>query len=228
MSALARCGTVALLLAGGEGTRTGGRKQFRRTAGRSILHHAAEGLLAVREIGGLVVVVPADRVAATTRELASLDRPFEVVAGGATRNASARAGLAALPERCAWVLIHDAARPFASPALIRRVLNATKKNGAAIPAMPVTDSTVEIADGAVQRYLPRGRLGAVQTPQGFDRATIEFAFARTRRTDFTDDASAVLAMGTPVAVVEGEATNLKITTTDELARALRELRRVRG
>lgn len=229
MSTLSRCRTVALLLAGGEGSRTGGRKQFRRSGGRSILRHAADGLLAVREIGGLVVVVPADRVQATRRELGALARPFEVVAGGPTRNASARAGLAALPPRCEWVLIHDAARPFASRQLVRRVLRAARTHGAAIPAVPVKDSTVEVGpDNRVRRYLRRERLGAVQTPQGFARARIEAAFARTRRSDFTDDASAVLQAGGPVVVVEGEAANLKITTPDELTRALRELRRTGG
>ena len=228
MSRLARCRTVALLLAGGEGTRTGGRKQFRRASGRSILRHAAEGLLAVREVGGLIVVVPADRVGATARELDSLARPFEVVAGGSTRNESARQGVAALPDRCQWVLIHDAARPFASTALVRRVLTAARAHGAAIPAVPVTDSTIEVArDGSLRRYVDRDRLGAVQTPQAFDRAVIERAFASSRRNDFTDDASAVLKCGEPVHVVAGEATNLKITTPEQLARALRELRRAR-
>lgn len=228
MSRLARCRTVALLLAGGEGTRTGGRKQFRRAAGRSILRHAAEGLLAVREVGGLVVVVPEDRVSATARELDSLPRPVEVVAGGTTRNESARRGVAGLPARCQWVLIHDAARPFASTALVRRVLSAARTHGAAIPAVPVTDSTVEVApDGSLKRYLDRDRLGAVQTPQGFARAVVERAFASSRRNDFTDDASAVLRSGEPVYVVAGEATNIKITTPEQLARALRDLRRAR-
>ena len=226
MTALARCSTVAILLAGGEGLRSGGRKQFRKAGGRSIMRHAAEGLVSVREVGGLMVVVPADAVTATRKELSTLHRPFEVVAGGATRNESSRNGLAALPERCHWVLVHDAARPFASAALIRRVLTAAKKTGAAIPAMPVSDSTIERAeDGSLKRYLDRERLGAVQTPQAFSRERIEAAFAGTRRTDFTDDAGAVLLAGSPVAVVDGEATNLKITGPDELSHALRELRR---
>lgn len=229
MSSLARCSTVALLLAGGEGVRSGGRKQFRKAGGRSILRHAAEGLAAVREIGGLVVVVPEDAIASTQRELAGLARPFEVVAGGATRNLSSRNGLAALPQKCRWVLIHDAARPFASPAMIRRVLKAAKQTGAAIPAVAVSDSTIECTeDGSLKRYLPRERLGAVQTPQGFERARIEEAFARSRRTNFTDDAGAVLRLGHEVAVVEGDPGNLKITSPEQLARALRELKRDRG
>ena len=231
-SNLSRCGTVAVLLAAGEGLRSGGRKQFRKSGGRSILRHAAEGLAAVREVGGLVVVVPEDAIANVSLDLAALNCPFEVVAGGATRNESSRRGVIALPVRCRWVLIHDAARPFASPALIRRVLNAARERGAAIPAVRVADSTVELgADGSLRRYLPRERLGAVQTPQAFARECIDAAFAATRRTDFTDDASAVLRIGKGVAVVEGEPTNIKITTPDELSRALRELRqsgRVRG
>lgn len=229
MSSLARCATVAILLAGGEGVRSGGRKQFRKAGGRSILRHAADGLAAVREIGGLIVVVPEDAIASTRRELAAIDKPFEVVAGGATRNLSSRNGIAALPPKCRWVLIHDAARPFASVALIRRVLRAAKAQGAAIPAVAVSDSTIECTtDGSLKRYLPRERLGAVQTPQAFARERIEQAFARSRRADFTDDAGAVLSAGHEVAVVEGEPGNLKITSPEQLVRALRELKRDGG
>jgi 2-C-methyl-D-erythritol 4-phosphate cytidylyltransferase len=229
MSAVARCTTIAILLGGGEGVRSGGRKQFRKAGGRSILRHAAEGLAAVREIGGLIVVVPEDAIAATRRELAAVGKPVEVVAGGATRNLSSRSGVAALPPKCRWVLIHDAARPFASPEMIRRVLKAAKQAGAAIPAVAVSDSTIECtADGSLKRYLPREQLGAVQTPQAFTRECIEEAFARSRRTDFTDDAGAVLRIGREVAVVEGEPGNLKITSPEQLARALRELKRDRG
>jgi 2-C-methyl-D-erythritol 4-phosphate cytidylyltransferase len=231
-STLSRCGTVAILLAAGEGLRSGGRKQFRKSGGRSILRHAAEGLAAVREVGGLMVVVPEDAIASVRLDLASLNCPIDVVAGGTTRNESSRRGMAALPARCRWVLIHDAARPFASQALVRRVLVAARKVGAAIPAVRVADSTVELgADGSLRRYLPRERLGAVQTPQAFSREGLDAALASTRRIDFTDDASVVIHSGKGVAVVEGEPANIKITTPAELSRALRELRqsgRIRG
>jgi 2-C-methyl-D-erythritol 4-phosphate cytidylyltransferase len=220
--------TIALLLAGGEGLRSGGRKQFRRVGGRSLLRHALDGLFAAREVGGVIVVVPADTVAAVERDLsASAPRGWwKVTAGGATRHLSSRAGLAQLPDACEWVLVHDAARPFASPELVRRVLRATKSVGAAVPAVAVADSTLEIdAQGHLRRYLPRERLRAVQTPQGFAREVIESAFASTRRTDFTDDASAVRRAGHEVAVVEGEAENRKITTGEDLRVAARELAR---
>lgn len=216
--------TIAVLLAAGQGVRAGGRKQFRRAAGKSILRHAAEGLLAVREVRGLVVVVPADAVEEVRGDLAGLDRVLDVVAGGATRHLSSRAGLAALPVTAELVLIHDAARPFASPALIRRVMRAARENGAAIPAVEVSDSTVELDDlGALHRYLDRGRLRAVQTPQAFRREVIERAFGKTRRKDFSDDACVVRRAGGAVTVVAGDLANRKITTPEELETALRTL-----
>lgn len=223
--------TVALLLAGGSGRRAGGPKQWRRAGGRSLLAHAAAGLWAAREVAGIVAVVPAADVGRARAELAGLDggRWLEVVAGGSTRHRSSAAGLAALPDPCELVLVHDAARPFASPALLRRVLRAARAHGAAVPALPVADSTIELdAGGRLERYLPRPRLRAVQTPQGFARTVLEEAFARTRRDDWGDDASCARAAGHPVAVVEGEEANRKITTAAELAAALRALRRREG
>jgi 2-C-methyl-D-erythritol 4-phosphate cytidylyltransferase len=110
------------------------------------------------------------------------------------------------------------------PALMRRVIRAARATGAAMPAVDVSDSTIELhADGALRRYLDRDRLRAVQTPQAFRREVIELAFAKQRRVDFPDDASVVRTSGRPVAVVEGESSNRKITTADELEAALRHL-----
>ena len=216
--------TVAIVLAAGEGLRSGGRKQFREAGGRSVLRHAIDGLCALRDIGGVIVVVPADAIDATRESLSDAPGVLEVVAGGATRHLSSRAGLAALPASCTTVLIHDAARPFASPKLIRRVLAAARATGAAVPAVPLHDSTIELdAEGGLRRYLARETLRAVQTPQAFRREVIEHAFARTRRTDFTDDAGVVRRVGGAVAVVEGDETNVKITSAEDLEQALRLL-----
>lgn len=216
--------TLAVLLAAGEGARAGGRKQFREAAGKSVLRHAAEGLLAVREIRGLIVVVPADAIESVRADLAALDRVLAVIAGGATRHLSSRAGVAALPDSTELVLIHDAARPFATPPLIRRVMRAARDVGAAMPAVPVPDSTIELdGEGTLRRYLPRERLRAVQTPQAFRREVLVRAFGATRSTDFPDDASVVRRSGAEVAVVAGEASNRKITTAEELEAALRLL-----
>jgi len=217
---------AAILLAGGRGVRAGTPKQFARAGGRTLLLHAVEPFLACREIGLVLLVTPADRVARVEREVRAQtwDRPVLVTAGGRTRHGSSRRGLAALPDAIDTVLIHDAARPFASPHLIRRVIRAARRHGAAIPAVPVTDSTVEMGRGdAVKGYLDRGRLRAVQTPQGFRRTVVERAFARFRRPDFPDDASVVRAAGDRVVVVDGEPTNTKITSAADLTAATRRL-----
>ncbi len=223
--------TVAILLGGGQGRRAGGPKQFRRAGGRSLLEHSARGLLALREIGGLVVVVPASDVDRVEAELdrAQLPRWRRVVAGGATRHLSSRCGLAALPDSCERVLIHDAARPFASPRLVRRLLRALQDPEVAgvIPVIAVHDSTIELgSDGvSLRRYLDRARLRAVQTPQAFRLGPLREAFDRLRGHDFADDAVALRRRGLRVDVVAGEEENLKVTTADELRWALRELAR---
>lgn len=216
--------TVAIVLAAGEGVRSGGRKQFREAGGRSVLRHAIDGLVGMREIQGVVVVVPADAVDATRAELDDVDGWLVVVAGGATRHLSSRAGLAALPDATQIVLVHDAARPFASPKMIRRVLRGVREFGAAVPAVGVSDSIVELfVDGGLRRYHDRSLLRAIQTPQGFQRDVIERAFRRTRRKDWTDDASVVREGGRRVEVVEGDPANVKITSLEDLERALRLL-----
>lgn len=223
--------TAAVLLGAGRGRRAGGPKQFRRVAGRTLLEHAADGLLELREIGGLVVVVPASEVEAVRKGFArtTWSRPISVVAGGATRHLSSRAGVAALPPEVERVLIHDAARPFASVRLIRRLLRALRDPAVAgvIPAVDVHDSTVLVegrGGGHLKEYLPRERLRAVQTPQAFRAAALREAFARSRGRDFCDDAIVLRRRGLRVDVVEGERENRKITTADELESALRELR----
>jgi 2-C-methyl-D-erythritol 4-phosphate cytidylyltransferase/2-C-methyl-D-erythritol 2,4-cyclodiphosphate synthase len=216
----------AIVLGAGSGSRAGQAKQFRRVGGRSLLYHACAPLTASPEVGGLIVVVPRGREVEVTAELddAGVAKLLAVVPGGATRSASARAGLAALPDACTIVLIHDAARPFASRQLVGRVVRAARRHGAAIPVLPVADSIVELrAVGTVRRYLAREVLAAVQTPQGFSRRVLLAAFARRRRLDFTDDASVVHAVGGKGHVVRGELGNRKITTAEELDAAVRRL-----
>lgn len=218
--------TCAVILAGGRGQRAGRAKQFVRVGGHSLLYHACLPFAECREVGGVVVVVPPRRRARVARELtaAGLPKLLAVVAGGATRHLSARAGLRALPSSCSRVLIHDAARPFVTGALIRRVVRAIRQHGAAIPVLDVADSVIEVGRaGAVTRYLPRGRLRAVQTPQGFDLRTLREAFARSRHADATDDASVVQRAGGRVVTVAGDPANVKITTLEQLTEAVDRL-----
>ncbi len=201
----------AIVVAGGGGLRFGGPKQFEDLHGRRVLDWSVAAARGACD--GVVVVVPADR-AATSGDSG-------VVAGGATRSASVRAGLAAVPADADIVVVHDAARPLAGPELFHRTVAAVRDGAdAAIPAIPVTDTVKEVDGGRVVATVDRSRLVTVQTPQAFRAAILRRAHAGDP--DATDDAALVEAMGGRVVVVEGDPRNLKLTSPDDLlvARAL--------
>ena len=176
---------------------------------RRVLDWALQAAQSVSE--GVVLVVPAD---ATGRREPGVDA---IVPGGATRSQSVRAGLAAVPPEADVVLVHDAARPFASVELFRAVIDAIEKGAdAAIPGV-VPSSTIKRVNkaGRVAETLERDRLVEVQTPQGFRAVVLRHAHAD--EPDATDDAALVEAAGGTVAVVPGEATNIKLTHAHDLA-----------
>jgi 2-C-methyl-D-erythritol 4-phosphate cytidylyltransferase/2-C-methyl-D-erythritol 2,4-cyclodiphosphate synthase len=145
------------------------------------------------------------------------------VFGGATRQASVLVGLAAIePIAPQLVLVHDAARPFASGALIDRAIDAGAATGAAIPALPVTDTVKRVDSGArVVETIDRTTLRVVQTPQAFAFTALLAAHRRAAaagRTDFSDDAALAEWAGLPVSTFEGEASNVKLTTADDFLR----------
>ena len=142
-----------------------------------------------------------------------------VVPGGATRSASVRLALAVLNDDVEYVLVHDAARPFAPPSVVARVLDALRAGEqAVIPVLPVTDTvkTVDV-DGFVVQTHDRASLRAVQTPQGFTRSLLVRAHATGD--DATDDAGLVEALGVRVRTVDGDPAGAKITTADDLVAA---------
>ncbi|HEY4981441.1 MAG TPA: bifunctional 2-C-methyl-D-erythritol 4-phosphate cytidylyltransferase/2-C-methyl-D-erythritol 2,4-cyclodiphosphate synthase [Pseudolabrys sp.] len=216
---------AAVVVAAGRGARAGGDlpKQFRRIGGETMLRRA---LLMFVEHGnvGLVqpVIHPEDLALfqAATANMTMLAPAF----GGATRQASVRAGLEALsPRHPDIVLIHDAARPFASAELVARAIAATMRTGAAIPALAVTDTVKSVdAEGLVDKTLDRNALRLVQTPQGFAFALLLAAHRRAAaagREDFTDDAALAEWAGMKVAVFAGEPGNIKITSAEDFARS---------
>lgn len=155
------------------------------------------------------------------------ERLLPPVTGGATRQASVRAGLKRLkeltPER---VLVHDAARPFASPALIGRVNEALREHDGAVPGLPVTDTLKRVDNGMIGTTVERSGLWSVQTPQGFVFDAIlsaHDAAAEQDRNDFTDDASLAEWHGLAVAIVGGETQNVKLTTDEDFAMAERQM-----
>jgi len=151
-------------------------------------------------------------------EAALLFRGVRILAvtGGERRQDSVTNGLAALSAEVDIVLVHDAARPFASPDLVERVIAAAREHGAAVPTIPVPDTVKRIEGDTVAETVERSALGLAQTPQGFRREVLEAAYEALGGADVTDDASAVELAGGRVAIVEGEPGNFKVTTPTDL------------
>jgi 2-C-methyl-D-erythritol 4-phosphate cytidylyltransferase / 2-C-methyl-D-erythritol 2,4-cyclodiphosphate synthase len=216
---------AAVVVAAGRGVRAGGGgpKQYRQIGGEPVIRASLKAMLGHPGIALVQPVIhPEDRALfdAASAGLAVL----APVLGGATRQASVRAGLEALRPRAPdLVLVHDAARPFASPALIARGIAAARACGAAIPALPVADTVKTVdRDGAVTGTIDRAQLRLVQTPQAFAFAPLLEAHQRAHaagREDFTDDAALAEWAGIKVGTFEGEAGNMKLTTADDFLRA---------
>jgi 2-C-methyl-D-erythritol 4-phosphate cytidylyltransferase / 2-C-methyl-D-erythritol 2,4-cyclodiphosphate synthase len=215
---------AAVVVAAGRGFRAGGEgpKQYREIGGEPVIRTSLKGLASHPGIAMVQPVIHPDDIDLFRAAAAGLG-VLEPVLGGATRQASVRAGLEALsPRRPDLVLVHDAARPFASAALIARGIAAAGASGAAIPAIAVAD-TVKTVDafGVVTGTLERAHLRLVQTPQAFGFATLLAAHERARaagREDFTDDSALVEWAGIKVSTFEGEAANVKLTTADDFVR----------
>jgi 2-C-methyl-D-erythritol 4-phosphate cytidylyltransferase len=178
----------------------------------TLLEHAAARFLDHAGVRDVVVVAPADRLA----EAAILVPGATVVAGGALRQDSVAAGLAALAEDVDAVLVHDVARPFVPAEVIGRVLGALADGAdAVIPAVPVTDTIKQVDGQHVVATINRAELVAVQTPQGFRRSVLAAAHAGEAG-GATDDAALVELAGGRVVVVAGAAESFKITTRWDL------------
>jgi len=210
----------SIVVAGGSGRRFGRMKQFSLLGGRPVLEWAVEACRPGS--AGVVLVLPATSGAGP----ADPHGADAVVSGGVTRADSVRCGLAAVPAEAEVIVVHDAARPLASPALFTAVIEAVTGGGAdgAVPGVPPSD-TIKAVDesGRVIDTLDRTRLVAVQTPQAFRAAVLRRAHAEAAPAGATDDAMLVEAVGGTVQVVPGEAGNLKITDPDDLGAAERTL-----
>ena len=216
---------AAVVVAAGQGLRAGGDrpKQFRAIGGEAMLRRTLSRLAASPAIGAIQPVIRMEDRPLFEEATAGINL-LPPVAGGATRQASVRAGLEALEIRAPdIILVHDAARPFVSESLIARAITAVGNTGAAIPGLAVTD-TIKIVDrhGLVGETLDRSQLRAIQTPQAFSFAPLLEAHrraAREGRADFTDDAALAEWAGMQVAVFEGEPANIKITHAEDFMRA---------
>lgn len=213
-------GAVAIVLAAGQGKRLGREepKAFVEIGGRPIVALAVGSALACPAVSRAIVTVPAgyeDRV----RFDAS--KPVVVVTGGASRQLSVRAALAALPDEESAIVCHDAARPLASPRLFDAVLEGLDSADGVVPVLPIPDTIKRVRDGAVVGTEPRRELVLAQTPQAFHGKALLAAHQRAldEGKTFTDDAALLEWDGYTVNTVEGEPDNFKITTEEDLARA---------
>lgn len=210
-----------VIVAAGSGTRFGGDvpKQFRDVRGVPLLLRAVRPFVQHPDVAHVTIVLAPPAAAAPPEWLQSLvgDR-LTVVAGGAERSDSVAAGLAALPEDCQVVLVHDGARPFPQRDVIDRIMSLARQGNAALAAVPVSDTLKRVAPGSdppmVVETVSREHLWRAQTPQGFPRILLEEAYRRAGPA--TDDAALAEALGVPVTVVADSPLNVKVTVAEDL------------
>ncbi|RKD23209.1 2-C-methyl-D-erythritol 4-phosphate cytidylyltransferase [Ammoniphilus oxalaticus] len=193
------------------------KKQFISIQGKPVLFRSAQLFTQIPQIKEIVVVTNEEDIVRTEQMLADI-APLRVIAGGAERQQSVWYGLKVL-KNVEFVLIHDAARPFPSRKLIEKIMASAREEGGAVPAVPVKD-TIKIVngEGVVESTPPRQSLWAAQTPQAFRLSTILTAHQQAQDKGFvgTDDSMLMEWQGHRVVLVEGEYTNIKLTTPEDL------------
>ena len=207
-----------IIVAGGAGTRMGSEipKQFIELNGKPILMHTIENLQAIDASMQLVLVLPKEQLLfwGELKEKHSFSIPHSLAEGGETRFLSVKNGLAKVVDSDV-VGVHDGVRPFASKTMVNACFEAANLSGAAIPVVPIIQSLRVLTDensSAVDRNSYR----AVQTPQCFQTSVLKKAFDSADRTDYSDDATVVEQYGQRIAMVDGNAENIKITTPTDL------------
>ena len=216
---------AVIIAAGGLGSRLNSRtpKQFLHVGEISMLLRSIRTFEGHDLIDEIVTVLPSEYMEAYQGGLSSGETAFQVVAGGDRRQDSVANGFAQVSSNTDIVLVHDAARPFVGPEVISRTIAAATEFGAAIPAVAAKD-TVKVGitkddQTVVASTLPRDEVYLAQTPQGFRRKVLEDAIAQGLESDATDESMLVERAGYTVRLVEGDPTNIKVTTKEDLALA---------
>lgn len=213
-----------ILVAAGKGARVGGDipKQYRILGGKTVLARTVAASLSSGRIDETIIVIAAGDTQAA-KVLADYDVRFTT--GGASRTDSVKAGLHALSDNPPdFVLIHDAARPFVSSALIARLIAALSHHDAAVPVLPLSDAVKAYNEGAIGVDIDRAELRAVQTPQAFHYSKIKTAFDMLPAdAAFADDIAVAKDAGLSIAAVDGDAGNYKLTYQSDFDRAERDI-----
>jgi 2-C-methyl-D-erythritol 4-phosphate cytidylyltransferase / 2-C-methyl-D-erythritol 2,4-cyclodiphosphate synthase len=209
---------AAVIAAGGTGTRmnAGVPKQFLEIAGKPILLHTVARLASLEEVTQIIIALPADHIPVANAILSrqSFTVPVQCVPGGQNRQESVHCGVNHVRPDADVIMVHDAVRPVCGREMMRRVLDAAWKKGAAVPGLPATETIQRVSrKGRVLATPPREELYAIQTPQAFHAGILKSALDRAREAGFvgTDESSVVRWAGHPVMVVPGSPDNIKIT-----------------
>jgi len=213
----------AVITAGGMGIRMKSSvpKQFLEIAGKPLIVHTIDKFNGLESVNEIVVVVPekdADRTRKLIKEW-SLDKVSAVVSGGSERLQSVQNGISAVSEDTDIILIHDGVRPLVTADDIQKVIDKTIETGAAILALPVTDTIKRVEDNKIVNTLNRNIMWRAQTPQGFRAEIIRKAYEMgvEKRINATDDSQLAEAIGVCVSVVKGSGPNIKITNPDDIS-----------
>jgi 2-C-methyl-D-erythritol 4-phosphate cytidylyltransferase/2-C-methyl-D-erythritol 2,4-cyclodiphosphate synthase len=214
---------TAIIAAGGRGRRLGGAvpKQLLRIGGRAILERSVTTFLAHPSVDEVVVALPADLVADPPPYLRAPAKPLQIVTGGERRQDSVLNAFRVTSERSDLIVVHDGARPFASADLVTRTIAAAEESGAALAALPASDTVKQSGApgdaGFVLQTIPRETIYLAQTPQAFRRDVLRDALALAESgVEVTDEATLAERAGHPVRLVRGEPSNIKVTTPADL------------
>jgi 2-C-methyl-D-erythritol 4-phosphate cytidylyltransferase len=215
---------VAVIVAGGQGTRIEGKlpKQFLNLGNKPILAHCVEAFETCETIDQIILVVPRDYLAYCSQSIVDkhgFRKVNKIVHGGKERQDSVYLGLKACPGSTSIVVIHDGVRPFISTQRISESIRLCEQKKAVILAVPAKDTVKRVEGDSVVTTLDRKKLWLVQTPQVFEYSLILRAYEKAIQDGFvgTDDAILVERLGHQVTVLEGECRNMKITTAEDLA-----------
>ena len=206
---------VVIIVAAGKGARFGKEKQFVSIKRKPIYYYSIERFSKIKEVKEIVLVVSKNKIKSCEKYINSkkLKKEIKIVKGGKNRTESVKEGLKNMLFS-SLILIHDGVRPFIGKFLIKKIIEGTKKFGACIPAIKITDTLKIAEEGFVKKTLPRQNVLKVQTPQGFRKDIILKAY-NLYDDDFLDDSSVVESIGRKVKIISGEVTNFKITFPED-------------